>query len=202
MTALNTLCFSGYTLRPAGEADRKLAEQWTAWDEEHAGKIDPGFWLEQRPGMDSVLLLDALGPVLFCKVALYAQVVRNAVVDRERPLPGHLAGLSAETIAELKARREGRAAPATQTTAGPVAEVFVQFMPCATEEDRERTREALARGMEWLEPVLEMSGAEEIFFDSRQEKLIAFCIKRLGFKAEGGTGMRRLRKALVSRQRG
>jgi hypothetical protein len=70
MTALSTLRFSGYTLRPAGEADRRLAEQWTSRDLDHAGKIDPGFWLEQRPGMDSVVMEDSQGPVFFFKTQL------------------------------------------------------------------------------------------------------------------------------------
>jgi hypothetical protein len=160
MTALSTLRFSGYTLRPAGEADRRLAEQWTAWDEDHAGKIDPGFWLEQRPGMDSVVVEDSQGPVFFFKTCLLNQIE-----------PGR----------------------------GPHAQVFIQFMPCATEEDRERTRDALVEGTAWLAPVLEQSGAEEIFFDTRQPKLIAFCQKRLGFIVDGKDlkgGYMRLRRVL------
>jgi hypothetical protein len=147
MSALNTLHFKGFTLRPAGEADRRLAEQWTAQDAEHAGKIDPGFWLEQRLGVDSVLVLDGKGPVFFFKAAMYDK------------------------------KKAGEMGPGKR-----VAQVFIQFMPRATEEDRERTRTALTLGMQWLEPVLEQGGAEEIFFDSGNEKLIAFCVKRLGFE--------------------
>jgi hypothetical protein len=54
-------------------------------------------------------------------------------------------------------------------------------------------------GTAWLAPVLEQSGAEEMFFDSRQPKLIAFCQKRLGFIVDGkdlGDGYMRLRRAL------
>jgi hypothetical protein len=175
MSALNTLQFNGYTLRPAGPGDLKLAENWTAWDADHAGQIDPRFWLEQRPAVDSVLVLDGKGPVFFFKTALLhgiPQEEKNGFILK---------------IHENRYR----------------AQVFIQFMPCATEEDRERTREALIQGMEWLEPVLALSGAEEIFFDSGNEKLIAFCVKRLGFEFADGflkkatPGMKRLRKKLA-----
>ena len=158
MTALSTLRFSGYTLRPAGEADRRLAEQWTSRDLDHAGKIDPGFWLEQRPGMDSVVMEDSQGPVFFFKTQLLTT--------------------NEEII---------------------TAQVFIQFMPRVTIDDGNRTRQALMEGTAWLAPVLEESGAEEMFFDSRQPKLIAFCQKRLGFIVDGkdlGDGYMRLRRAL------
>ena len=159
MTALNTLQFSGYTLRPVGAGDRELAAEWTAADPEHAGKIEPEFWLEQRPGVDSVLVIDAKGPVFFFKAAMYQGGTKRT------------------------------------------AQVFIQFMPCETEEDRERTREALMQGMQWLEPVLKQGGAEEIFFDSRERKLITFCVKRLGFNLPAGNpdadGFWRLRKRLT-----
>jgi hypothetical protein len=189
MTALNTLRFSGYTLRPAGEADRRLAEQWTARDEDHAGKIDPGFWLEQRLGMDSVVMEDSQGPLFFFKTCLLIE----KIPDRT-PLPVQLVGLSQKTIDEARPWSERI-----------TAEVFIQFMPCATEEDRERTRQALIEGTAWLVPVLEQSGAEEIFFDSRQPKLIAFCQKRLGFIVDGKVledGYMRLRKALGPEKQG
>jgi hypothetical protein len=183
MTALSTLRFSGYTLRPAGEADRRLAEQWTARDEDHAGKIDPGFWLEQQPGIDSVVVEDSQGPVFFFKTCLLIEKIPGRA-----PLPVQLVGLSQATLDEVR--------PLSERIA---AEVFIQFMPCTTDEDRERTRQALIEGTAWLAPVLEQSGAEEMFFDSRQPKLIAFCQKRLGFIVDGkdlGDGYMRLRRAL------
>lgn len=79
------------------------------------------------------------------------------------------------------------------------AQVFIQFMPCEDEEARERTRTALEHGLKWLETVLEQGGADEIFFDSKNEKLIAFCIKRLGFfrsKSTVGIPFARLSKRL------
>lgn len=170
MTALNTLRFKGFMLRPAGLDDYKLADDWVAADKDHAGKIDPLFWLEQRPGVDSVLMLDDEGPVFFFKCALL--VIKTGAWTRPEPLPGHLEGLSEETLRELyAARMEEKIA----------AQVFIQFMPCRTARDLNRTRTALTLGLEWLEPVLEQGGAQEIFFDSGNEKLIAFCVKRLGF---------------------
>ena len=178
MTALSTLRFSGYTIRPANlphtvtagkklyaDRDLRLAIEWTAADPDHRGKIDPEFWLEQRPGMDSVLVEDSQGPVFFFKAQLLDQTARNH---------------------------------------GPIAQIFIQFMPCATEEDRERTRHALMQGTAWLAPVLEQSGAEEMFFDTRQPKLIAFCQKRLGFIVDGTelqNGYIRLRRVLHPEKR-
>jgi hypothetical protein len=188
MTALSTLRFSAYTLRPAWEEDRMLAEQWTARDEDHAGKIDPAFWLEQQPGIDSVVVEDSQGPVFFFKTRL--MIVK--IID-QNPLPIQLVGLSQETIEEVR--------PPVMKI---IAEVFIQFMPCATEEDRERTRQALMEGTAWLAPVLEQSGAEEMFFDSRQPKLIAFCQKRLGFIVDGTelqNGYIRLRRVLHPEKR-
>ena len=172
MSALNTLQFKGYTLRPAGERDLPLAAEWTAADPDHAGQTHPVFWLEQGLGVDSVLVLDGKGPVFFFKAMMLVYKPRRG------PLPLQLVGLSERTITEV-----------SPTPDKVAAQVFIQFMPCATEEDRERTREALIQGMEWMEPVLGQGGAEEIFFDSRQGKLIAFCIKRLGFTREEGVGL-------------
>lgn len=183
MTALSTLRFSAYTLRPAGEEDRRLAEQWTAWDDDHAGKIDPGFWLEQRPGIDSVVVEDSRGPVFFFKTCLLIEKITD-----QSPLPIQLVGLSQKTIEEVR--------PQIMKI---IAQVFIQFMPCTTDEDRARTRQALIEGTAWLAPVLEQSGAEEMFFDTRQLKLSAFCQKRLGFIVDGKDlqdGYMRLRRAL------
>jgi hypothetical protein len=164
MTALNTMQFAGFTLRPAGQDDRALAEQWTAWDRDHAGKVDPGFWLEQRVGMDSFLLNDGDGPVFFFKTRL--------AIEEEYTPTGETSIFTGIPI--LSKRRTVR------------AELHIQFMPCATEEDHERTRRALLRGLEWLEPVLGHGGAEEIYFDSRDLKLITFAQKKLGFYLDPG----------------
>lgn len=58
MTAFNHFMFFGYLLRPASEKDLPLAQEWTARDKDHASKVDPQFWVAQRPGADAYLLLD------------------------------------------------------------------------------------------------------------------------------------------------
>jgi hypothetical protein len=68
MSAIETFTFNGYTLRPARESDRDLANEWTFADPEHRSTCYPGFWLEQKPTRDSYLLLDAVGPVFFFKL--------------------------------------------------------------------------------------------------------------------------------------
>jgi hypothetical protein len=68
MTATKTLRFDGYLLEPAEFKHKALAESWTAWDKDHAGRVDPRFWLEQDERTDSYLVSDAAGPVLFFKV--------------------------------------------------------------------------------------------------------------------------------------
>lgn len=137
MTALNTFAFNGYILKPAGFEHLRLAEAWTSWDADHAGRVEPKFWIAQGEATDSYLLSDARSGIFFFRI------------DME-----------------------------TRET----AEVHIQFMPCAHEEDRERTRAALLAGMFWLEAVLRGNGVKEIWFDSRDRKLIQFCIKRLEFE--------------------
>lgn len=68
MTATKILNFDGYRLEPATYEHKDLAEQWTAWDRDHAGQVDPSFWLEQDEACDSYLVSDGIGPVLFFKV--------------------------------------------------------------------------------------------------------------------------------------
>lgn len=68
MTAVNSFTFSGYTLRPANEADLPLARMWTLADVYHREITPPSFWVEQRPGRDSFLLIDASGPIFFFKI--------------------------------------------------------------------------------------------------------------------------------------
>jgi hypothetical protein len=77
--------------------------------------------------------------------------------------------------------------------------LHIQFMPCATEQDMERTVEGLLQGTPWLEGILRESQVEEIFFDTQSKPLIAFAIKRLGFlmdMASGRNGEFRLGKRL------
>jgi hypothetical protein len=74
------------------------------------------------------------------------------------------------------------------------AEVHMQFRPQITQNDHEMIRAVLLAGCPWLEELLLGAGIEEIIFDSNAPPLIAFCVKRLGFKRENG----RLRKRLTS----
>jgi hypothetical protein len=130
--------FEGYQLRDAVPDDLELACNWTEADEDHAGHVDPAFWLE-----NGWLLLDADGPIFFFK------------------------GI--------------RVQPRT-------LEIHVQFRP---EIMRERLIAALIQGMAWLE--LNANEIDEICFESRHPRLIAFCEKRLGFKNSNG----KLHKQLV-----
>jgi hypothetical protein len=167
MSANGDMHFRGYTVRAANQEHLGLAKLWTAADPDHDGVLSPQFWLEQRAGVDSTLLLDSVGPVFFFKAAL--------LLVREDPV--------------LR------------------AQIFIQFMPAKTEEDLERTRSGLIHGTAWFEQIMRISGVKEIFFDTRQAKLIAFCKKRLGFEIEQqripwlepSTDWRRLRKRLDAR---
>jgi hypothetical protein len=156
MTALNTFKFGDCFLRPTDERDRELAERWTAADPEHAGTIDPGFWLENRLGRDGFLLSDRQGPCYFFKM----HIIKSMAL-MEGPIHN-------------------------------VVQIFIQFPPC--EEGRPmRVFRALAEGCQWLERTVIPMGAEELIFDSRNESLIRFCIKRLGFERHGEM----LRKKLI-----
>lgn len=75
MTAFNHFMFFGYLLRPASEKDLPLAEEWNSRDEDHANRVDPKFWITQRPGHDAYLLLDNEkdGPLFFLKLIKIGQ---------------------------------------------------------------------------------------------------------------------------------
>lgn len=166
MTALNTFKFGEYFLRPANELDRALAEKWTAADPEHAGVIEPGFWLENRLGRDGFLLSDQRAPLYFFKM--------------------HIHG-----IYDLRL-------PDAAGTNGPVemfeslhdaVQVFIQFPPFRDG----RVMRGLTEGCKWLERTIAPMGARELFFDSKNESLIRFCVSRLGFTRDGNN----LRKKLT-----
>ena len=70
------------------------------------------------------------------------------------------------------------------------AEVHIQFAPI----DERRLMAGLTRGLQWLESMLSSCGYREVFFDSTNERLIRFCVKRLGFAEERG----KLRKRLAA----
>jgi hypothetical protein len=182
MTAINTFKFGEFFLRPAGEQDRALAERWTAADPDHAGVIDPNFWLENKLGRDGFLLSDASGPVFFFKMHIYSRFTlpapKKLVLDN-----GKVAALDEEERNLLN-----------------VVQVFIQFPPwdydCGPDLRltlRGRVSKGLAEGCEWLERTVQPMGATELFFDSKNESLIRFCVNRLGFRRDGDN----LRKKLT-----
>jgi hypothetical protein len=74
MSARETFRFGQYVLRPAGTIrDLQIARAWTKADPEHAGRVVPGFWLEQTYSRSSWIVVDHFGPLLFFKIILYTQ---------------------------------------------------------------------------------------------------------------------------------
>lgn len=85
MGAVETFCFSGFTLRPAGErGDFDLASAWTEADPHHRSTVLPEFWLEQCPGRDSYLFLDQEGPLFFFKMILFIWSSRDRAKIEKR----------------------------------------------------------------------------------------------------------------------
>jgi hypothetical protein len=106
MTARETFQFDQkYTLRPARLlSDYALALDWTEADPDHAGKVDPQFWLEQGEGKDAYLFSDDKGPLFFFKmviatgsaVEIHIQFPpnRNSAHQRQRIARGLLQGIA------------------------------------------------------------------------------------------------------------
>jgi hypothetical protein len=59
--------------------------------------------------------------------------------------------------------------------------VNIQFAPEASREQRERNRDALIKGMAFLEGLLCDAGAEEWIFETKTPALRAMALKRMGF---------------------
>jgi len=58
--------FDGYKLRPSTVLDRVTAHLWNEDDPDHAWeKGHEYYWVEQRPGVNSYLLEDEIGQVIF-----------------------------------------------------------------------------------------------------------------------------------------
>ncbi|MGA9668403.1 MAG: hypothetical protein WBQ94_04300 [Terracidiphilus sp.] len=62
-----TFAFDGYTLRLAEPEDLALARAWTEADRDHAGRVAPEFWVEQKELEQGYLLSDGEGPLYFFK---------------------------------------------------------------------------------------------------------------------------------------
>jgi hypothetical protein len=123
-------------------------------DTDHAGRVEPEFWLEQSAATDSYLLNDPEGAVFFFRIDL---------------LP--------------KGSEDGE----------PAAKLHIQFFPANTSEEKMRIAEALTEGLRWLLPMLRYSGVKEACLDSASPRLIAFCVRRLGFTQKDGI----LKKAIA-----
>ena len=58
----------------------------------------------------------------------------------------------------------------------------IQFSAGKTTEERRRNREAMTKGMEWIEGMLRQNHFREIIFDTQGPELKAFAKRRLGFR--------------------
>jgi len=195
MSAIESFKFGeSYLLRPAGNGahleDLELAVRWTAADPDHAGRVEPGFWLEQRLGRDSYMLEDAGGPLFFFKLHWWYRApeeqamhpVDGALLPSLITLPWN----GMERLVEIHIQF----APRTQRN-GSVVQV--------TELDA-RVAAALNDGVVWLERALQPARVQRIFFDSSSERLIQFCTKRLGFQRDqADPGKQRLWKPLFAK---
>jgi hypothetical protein len=73
----------------------------------------------------------------------------------------------------------------TSTSRGLVAALHIQFRPSEGPEDDERTRNGIYQGLTWLEPMLRAAGVRAVSFDSTNEPLVRYSVKRLGFEQRG-----------------
>ena len=152
--------FKGYRLMPASQFHADLATSWTHADPRHAGTVDPRFWLDQGRGVESYLVFDPTGPVFFFKMEPFQCFEADDI-----------------STGVLYALRGGWPLGAGTR----VVQIHVQVMPITSDDDSERTRTALMVGTPWFEELMARAGVKEIFFDVQDAKLLAFCIKRLGF---------------------
>jgi hypothetical protein len=93
--------FSEYTLRPVTLEDREHAARWIAADPEHAGKVEPEFFVNPEPEAECFLLLDRWGePIFYFKmeraVRVHIQFGPTAATkaDRLRTMAALGAGLN------------------------------------------------------------------------------------------------------------
>ena len=154
---LPTFEFNGFTLRVATADDLPLAQAWTDADPDHRG-MDAHFWIEQKPGTNSMMLEDAIGPIFFFKM--------------ERVVPPGAAGI------EMPLRSEST----VQINLGRALELHIQFAP-GDHGLKLRTMQGLSKGMGWLEKNLAEQGYDALFFTSKNPRLITFCECRLEFTA-------------------
>jgi hypothetical protein len=76
--------------------------------------------------------------------------------------------------------RQGRVIFYFKTQA--VCRICIQFSQSDTPEQRERTRDALTKGLTWLEGILQQNNFREMLFDNDGPALKAMAKRRLGFR--------------------
>ena len=76
--------------------------------------------------------------------------------------------------------------------------IDIQFSPPVSIEARERTRDALTVGVEWLADALAKTGCRELIFESQNPALIRASEKRLGFRRSPGELVRAIGPAIVA----
>jgi hypothetical protein len=64
-------------------------------------------------------------------------------------------------------------------------EISLQFDRLRREVSQQRAMAGMMAGIEWLKEALPMNGFSAVYFASRNQKLIAFAVKKLGFVQDG-----------------
>jgi hypothetical protein len=77
--------------------------------------------------------------------------------------------------------------------------VSIQFGPSEKPEDRTRNRDALIKGMAWLESQLQQNAFREILFDNDGPMLKAMAKRRLGFRESQTELIRAIPPRAISR---
>lgn len=84
-----TFKFDKYTMRPAeGEWDLKLVKDWIFSDPWHRGRFEPEWWLEQSATVNSFVLEDDGGPILFFQTRLMSATKVDLFIQFSPKMPG------------------------------------------------------------------------------------------------------------------
>ena len=98
-------------------------------------------------------------------------------------------------MVRLKAGRLNSLFPAERAV-----EIHIQFPPHDQRGGRLRTMQGLAIGFDWLKKILGEQGFDAVYFTSKNQRLISFCVERLGFFQDGITGDQQRLKAFLERR--
>lgn len=173
MRELPTHSFGGYTLRPAGEADRELARAWNAVDTDHAWELEqPDYWTASGLSVNCYVLCRP--HVLRCPLEplFFFRMVRPWL----RP--------DGEQVYFIDLWLSGPSASDEDVKRADWVEINIQF-------DRTghtpywNTMLGMEAGMKWLETILPVNGIHAVYFNSKNQRLIRFAEKRLGFVKDG-----------------